>query len=301
MAKEPRIAIIGAGELGRALESRFIEKSASVKVWDRDVAKRNALPTGVNSPEEATDRAAYVFFAVPSWAMRSALGTVMPAIPPATAVVSLAKGIEKDTGKTMSELLDELLPRFQPRAVVGGPMLAEELEAGKGGVAVVASKDEILRRKLCDLFAAPDLQAEPSNDPFSVSLAGALKNVYAISLGIADGLGLSSDKKGWLAARALDEMTSVAKRLGADADVVLGTAGAADLIATGYSEYSRNHAVGHEIATKGTCPLESEGASSLPPLMERLGPGAATFPLLSVIRSIAIECKPARDMIEHYV
>ena len=78
-------------------------------------------------------------------------------------------------------------------------------------------------------------------------MAGVLKNIYAIVLGIADGLEFDGNAKGWIAARATNEMLAIAETLGADKKIMLGTAGLADFIATAYSPYSRNREIGDEI------------------------------------------------------
>ena len=96
-------------------------------------------------------------------------------------------------------------------------------------------------------------------------------------------------------------MLGIAEALGADKKVILGTAGLADFVATAYSPYSRNREVGNQIVKNGKCDLKGEGTVSLPPLIARLGARAGQFPLLNAIKSIAIDCKPAKPMMDAYL
>jgi glycerol-3-phosphate dehydrogenase (NAD(P)+) len=180
-------------------------------------------------------------------------------------------------------------------------MLAAEIAAGKNAAAVFASPDEAAAKNVADIFRSDVFSVELSRDAVSISFAGVLKNIYALGLGIVDGLELDGNAKGWIVSRAVGEMLGIAEVLNIDRSVILGTAGLADFVATGYSPYSRNRAVGHEIVKNGTCNLKGEGFISIPPLMARLGSRSAEFPLLNAIKKIAIDCEPARSVMDAYL
>jgi glycerol-3-phosphate dehydrogenase (NAD(P)+) len=140
------------------------------------------------------------------------------------------------------------------------------------------------------------------NDPSSLSLASILKNIYAMALGVADGLGASENEKGWIASVAIKEMVNIATLLKADAQIILGAGGAGDLIATGYSGYSRNRGIGAEIARAGVCHLQGEGIASLPSLKIRIDAAgvAGKFPLFDFVYTIGVECKSARPAFDAF-
>jgi glycerol-3-phosphate dehydrogenase (NAD(P)+) len=233
--------------------------------------------------------------------MRAAVTGILPYLSPAAIVMSFAKGIEKDSLRTMAEMVPTILPPGQPFVVVGGPMLAVEIAGEMAAIGVFASTDAAALQKITPLFASERFIIETTTDLAGVALAGVLKNIYAVALGIADGLEFSGNEKGWIAARAIREMRSLAVALGADSEVVLGTAGVGDFIATGYSAHSRNRETGVEIVTTGKCNLRGEGLNSLPFLIERLGKEkAAAFPLLMLINTIGIECQPARPAFDAF-
>ena len=223
--------------------------------------------------------------------MRDALQGILPFLAPHTVIVEFSKGID-DAAKTTGELIPELLPQGQPFAVAGGPMLAEEISAGKNAVAVIASMDDRVLVDVKELLSSVNLRVETSHDILGVSLAGVLKNMYAVALGAADELALGDNEKGWLAARAQGEMAGISHTLGGDIETMFGTAGLADFIATAYSPYSQNRTAGEMLARRTTPTLRGEGLLSLPQLLKRLGPEAARYPLLGLVKEIGLDGKP---------
>jgi glycerol-3-phosphate dehydrogenase (NAD(P)+) len=285
-----RVAVIGGGELGKAVGVLLKKNNVMADFWDADPS----VVPGQKPLQEIVPAAECVAFCVPSWAMRAAVTSVLSYLSPTTVVMSFAKGIDKDACQTMAEMVPTILPPTQPFVVVGGPMLAAEIVGDMAAIGVFASTDAAALQKITPLFASERFVVEITTDIGGVSLAGVLKNVYAVALGIADGLTLFGNEKGWITARAIREMREIAGALGVDPDAVLGTAGVGDFIATGYSAHSRNRETGVEIVATGKCNVRGEGLNSLPFLIERLGKEkAAAFPLLMLINTIGIECQPA--------
>jgi len=232
--------------------------------------------------------------------MRDALSDAASVLRPTTVVIALSKGMDAATGQVTGELMPQLLPSGQPFAVVGGPMLAAEIAKGLHAAAVFASPDAKIAERVAALFKSPIFMTETSTDVASISLAGVLKNIYAVALGIADGMDIDGNGKGWIAANATREMLGIAEALKMDKQAILGTAGLADFMATAYSPFSRNRAVGDEIVKKGKCDLKGEGVTSLPPLMARLGSRAEQYPLLNVMKKIAVDCVSVAAIMEEY-
>jgi len=217
MENVSRTAIVGGGELGKAVGFLIKKNGGEVEFWDADPL----VVPGQRSLQEIIPAADCVAFCVPSWAIRAAVTGVLPYLAPGAIVIFFAKGIEKDSLQTMAEMVPTILPPAQPVAVVGGPMLAAEISGGAAAVGVFASKDEAVLQKVSALFSGENFRVETTSDTTSVSLASVLKNIYAVALGIADGLELSGNEKGWITARAIGEMRGIATALGANPDVVL--------------------------------------------------------------------------------
>ena len=285
------VAIIGAGEIGRAIASILRRKKISVRLWDVDPAKVR----GMKPIKETLAGTTAVFLCVPSWVLRAALRNVRPLLPRTAVVVVLSKGMEGKSKKTVAELLPDLLPPRQKWALLSGPMLAEELEQRRLGAGVIATANREVFQTLATLFRGTPLKVEWSKNPSAVAWAGVLKNVYAVGLGIADGLEWSWNAKGWFAAKALEEMHEIFDHLGFHAVHAAGVAGAADFLATGFSPYSRNREFGERIVSRGECEFKSEGCISLPSVVARLGAKTVRrFPVLHALSSVLIHHTDAR-------
>lgn len=289
------ILILGAGAIGLAIEKILGGKKYQIELWDKDTSK---VP-GQKLLADAAGSADVIFLCIPSSVVREALSLIKPNLTEKKIIVSLSKGIEAATGKTMDEVLSEILPAGQPFALLSGPMLAQEFMHGKHGSAVVASADAAARKMLADLFADTILRTEPSDDVRGVALVGVLKNIYAIALGIADGLGWGENEKGRLVASATSEMAEIACLLGGTAGAALSCAGLGDLVATGFSVSSFNHRCGDSIAKTGTI-LSCEGVSSMPSLAGKVA-DIKPFPIFAALKSIIVERADAKRAFESLV
>ena len=231
--------------------------------------------------------------------MEEAVKNIEPHLKKETIVISPAKGIDKETQKTIDGVLGAQLPQNN-FAIMHGPMIAEELMQGMKGYAVIASKDKEVSDRVVDLFEGTELKLEPSNDVRGTALAGVLKNVYAVGLGIVDGLGLGMNFKGWYVGQAIKEMGEIIESLGGKKEAALSLAGVSDLIATGFSVNSRNHKVGFDIAQNGDCELESEGTISLPSIIKLLGDKSKSLPILIALEEIVMQDKEAKKAFNNF-
>lgn len=277
------ILIIGAGELGSAL-AHVLKKKCGVHImqWDKNPRRvRGQRPLAQLVP--AAD---FILLCVPSWAMREALKKIRRYITPKATAVSFAKGIERNSANTMDKVLAASLPKRQPFALVSGPMLAEELQMGKRGKGLCAATSPRIRAGVIALFRSTNVSLSPSTNVRALALAGVLKNVYALALGIADGLGWSAAQKKRLTTRAVKEMGDVLALLAKGRTLAGSSAGRGDLIATGYSRYSRNRLAGERLGQGSGIDRGSEGIASLAPLAKLLGKRVSRFPIMNAIKKI---------------
>jgi len=143
----------------------------------------------------------------------------------------------------MSEVAQECFPGH-PVAVLSGPNLAREILAGQPAASVVACDDADIARLLVEVFAQPTFRLYMNPDVIGCEIAGVVKNVIAIGVGIARGFGFGDNAKATLITRGLAEMTRLGVTLGARAETFAGLAGLGDLVATCASMQSRNTQVG---------------------------------------------------------
>ena len=289
-----RAAVMGAGSWGTAFGKVLADAGTDVVLWARrpEVAtavrerRENAgylpgvaLPervTATADPAEALAGAGLVVLAVPSQTLRRNLGAWLPHLPSAAVLVSLMKGIEVGTGERMSEVVREVAGVPAARvAVVSGPNLAREIAAGQPAAAVVASSELATAERLQQACHAPYFRPYTNTDVVGCELGGAVKNVIALVVGMAAGMGFGDNTKASLITRGLAETARLGTALGADPLTFAGLAGLGDLVATCSSPLSRNRTFGERLgrgetvaeATAATTQT-AEGVKSARPLLE---------------------------------
>jgi glycerol-3-phosphate dehydrogenase (NAD(P)+) len=184
--------------------------------------------------------------AIPTVYLRDALARVAGSLRPGPPVLSLAKGLERETFARPTEILSQVLG-VRETAVLSGPSHAEEVSRGLPTSVVAASRDPALARRVQRHFSTDRFRVYTNPDPLGVELAGALKNVIGVAAGISDGLGFGDNAKAALLTRGLVEITRFAAALGADQETFAGLAGLGDLITTCVSRHGRNRRVGERI------------------------------------------------------
>lgn len=262
------VAVLGAGSWGTALAKVLHANGHQLTLWGRDAAALQELAAGRNDRylpgvplpsnwtcEPDLDRAVTgreaIIMAVPSKVFRevaSRLGASQAIL------VSVTKGIEYDTGKTMCGVLSECAPGAKV-AALSGPTFALEVARGMPGAIVAASRDQETRRIVQALFHQPRFRVYRSHDLLGVELGGALKNIIAIAAGVCDGLGFGDNSKAALITRGIAEVRRLGVAAGAEAETFAGLSGLGDLVATCFSKLSRNRELG-ERAGRGE-PIET--------------------------------------------
>ncbi len=261
-----RVAVLGAGSWGTAFALVCADASADVVLWARrpelaqainergenpDYLPGIALPSGLratSSAEEALSGAEYVVLAIPSQQLRTNLAPWSALLAPASVLVSLAKGVELGTAKRMSEVIVEVAGVEDDRvAVVSGPNLAKEVALRQPAASVVACRDAGVAERLQKVCHSSAFRPYTNSDVTGCELAGATKNVIALAVGMAVGLGFGDNARASVITRGLAETTRLGVTLGADPYTFAGLAGLGDLVATCSSPLSRNRTFGEKL------------------------------------------------------
>jgi len=256
-----------------------------VELWDKDTLKVE----GQRQLSEVVSDAEFVFLCVPSWVNREVASEIAPHLRVSTIVVSLSKGIEKETLETMDFVLHETLPTGHQFALCLGPMMAEEISKDMFTVGVIATPSKSIFEKINSLFENSNLKFEHTEDVKGAALASILKSVYAIGVGLLDGFKLEDNAKGWFVTKALSEISEIIELLGGKKETAYDLAGVGDLVSTGFSTHSRNRKVGYKIASGELCSKDSEGAISLQYIVKLLKGNLEKLPLLNAIDKIINE------------
>src|SRR5207342_1934569 len=261
-----RICVLGAGSWGTAFSLVLADAGNDVTLWARreevcetinrrrentDYLPGVELPakvTATHDTERALAGAELVVFAVPSQTFRPNLEQWAPYVPSSAVMVSLMKGVELGTLKRMSEVIGEVTDAGPERvAVVSGPNLSHEISQREPAASVVACADESVAKGLQRLVHSPAFRPYTSVDVVGCELGGAYKNVVALSVGMAVGLGFGDNTTASVITRGLAETARLAVKLGADEMTLMGLAGLGDLAATCSSPLSRNRSFGEKL------------------------------------------------------
>jgi glycerol-3-phosphate dehydrogenase (NAD(P)+) len=258
-----RIAVLGAGSWGTTVASLVADRHDTV-LWARnsDLAKSitadHANPTylpGFDLPVElsATNRlvdavctADLVIVGVPTSGFRVVLQEVSRCIRPWIPVVSLTKGLEKETHLRMTEVIKEVVPGH-PVAALTGPNIATEIMSGMAAAAVIATEDLEVAQAIQGVVTRGLFRVYLNDDVIGCEMGGALKNVIAIAAGIGEGLGVGDNTRAAVMSRGLAELARLGMAMGAQPTTFAGLAGMGDLIATCMSPHSRNRRVGEQL------------------------------------------------------
>ncbi|WP_447553221.1 NAD(P)H-dependent glycerol-3-phosphate dehydrogenase [Vreelandella sp. EE22] len=314
------VAVLGGGSFGTALASIAADNGARVRQWMRDetlVAQINGehrngryLPDyAINENVEAltdirkaVEGAAIVLVAIPSKAFRQVVRLAKPWLKPEQILVSTTKGIEQEGFLLMSQVLEQETG-FAHIGVIAGPNLASEIADKQLTATVVASSDPLTRTTVQKALGCGYFRVYASNDRHGVELGGALKNIYAISAGMAAALGMGENTRSMLMTRALAEMGRFAVAQGANPMTFLGLAGVGDLIVTCSSKLSRNYRVGFAMGEGRT--LEeavdalgqvAEGVNTVRLVCDKAREMKVYMPLAEGLNRVLFEGMAAKEM-----
>ena len=187
-----------------------------------------------------------IIFCIPSDSFREVSQIASKHIGKTTQLVTATKGVEKEKFNLMSQVLNEYMVD-NPLGILSGPNLAKEIAEKQLSGTVIASKDVYLKKNVIEILGTDFFRVYENDDPYGVEMGGAIKNIYAIACGIADGLNSGENTVGMIMTRGLGEMSRLAVELGANPQTFLGLSGVGDLITTCASPLSRNHKFGKYI------------------------------------------------------
>ena len=307
-----KAAVMGAGSWGTTFAQVLCDAGTSVTLWARRPAVAQAICTrhenpdylpgtplpaslaATHDPAQALEGADFVVLAVPAQSLRQNLADWAPLIPPSALLVSLMKGIELGTCARMSEVIADSLDVAAERiAVVSGPNLAREIAARQHAASVVACTDEDAAKRLQGACHAPYFRPYTNPDVVGCELGGTVKNVIALAVGVALGMGLGDNTKATLITRGLAETARLGLALGADQHSFAGLAGMGDLVATCSSPLSRNRTFGENLGrgatlaevTAGTRQI-AEGVKSCQSVLELARRHDVEMPITEVVVAV---------------
>jgi glycerol-3-phosphate dehydrogenase (NAD(P)+) len=244
-----------------------------------------------------------VLLAVPSHAARETLLAMSSHLHEGAIIVSVAKGIEIESGKRISEIAKEVVAG-SPFVSLSGPSFAKEVVEGHPTAIVAASKDIAAARAVQNDLSFENLRIYTNADVVGTELGGSVKNVMAIAAGMTAGLGFGANSVAALITRGLAEITRLARREGAQMETLMGLAGLGDLVLTCTGSLSRNRFVGEELG-KGrtldeiTAELSevAEGINTARAVKKLADRAGLEMPITNEVNAVLYDGKPARDAV----
>jgi glycerol-3-phosphate dehydrogenase (NAD(P)+) len=264
-----KVVVLGAGQWGSTLAQVLCDAGNHVLIWGRNQVvvdeinnshtntqylNENSLPVGLKATtdlKEAFEYSNIYILAVPAQTLRENLKIWKPYVQPGAVYVSTLKGIEVSTMSRMTEIIHEVMETNNV-AIITGPNLANELVLRQPAGAVAAASTMALAEKVQQLFATPYYRVYTSVDVLGCELAGAIKSVIALAVGISIGLGFGENTQAMLITRGLNEVARLCAAHNADPLSAAGLAGMGDLVASCGSPLSRNRTFGEVLGRSGS-------------------------------------------------
>lgn len=264
-----KVTVFGTGAWGSTMAQVLHDAGNDVLLWGRsaDVVDEintshtnqkyldaHVLPANLRATSDlkAAFAHSHVYvLAIPAQQLRTMLAEWKPLVADNAIVVSTLKGIEISTQMRMTEIIEEMWGVTKV-GVITGPNLADELVLRQPAGAVAAAATQELADFIRELFRTPYYRTYTSTDVMGCELAGAIKSVIALSVGISIGMGFGENTQAMLITRGLNEVARLCAAHGSDPLTAAGLAGMGDLVASCGSPLSRNRTFGEILGRTGS-------------------------------------------------
>lgn len=320
------ISVFGAGSWGTALSVSLSSGGHAVTLWARRQDLASAIQREGHNPEYLPDvsipasvvvtadlvfaaqQASCWVIATPSHTVRKIATDLLAFCDRETTIISVAKGIETETGLTTTAVLADVISPPTPRGnlvALYGPSHAEEVGTRKPTTLVAASTSIRQAEAVQEIFMTDRLRIYVNSDVKGVEIGGSVKNIMAIASGISDGVGYGDNARAALITRGIAEIQRLGSALGADPRTFTGLTGLGDLVVTCTSRHSRNRHLGEAIGRGATLDeitksmnMVAEGVRTTEAvynMAQRLG---IEMPITEAVYGILFEGKQPHDVVQ---
>jgi glycerol-3-phosphate dehydrogenase (NAD(P)+) len=319
------IAVVGAGNMGTAVAQVLASNGHAVRAWSietdvleemRDHHLNTKYLSGVElhpgiepvwELENVLDGVGVIVLSVPSQIVARMASDLTGHLTPGQIVLNVAKGLEARTNLRLSEVIWREVGDASQVAVgsMGGPAIAVEMARGAPMAVIVGMADANASWRLQRMLQNEHLKVETTPDICGLEFCSTLKNVYAIALGICDGMALGANTKAFVGTIAIDEMSRISAALGGRHETVHGLAGLGDLLTTGYSQHSRNRTLGEMLGSGGQwkrflTEKTVEGVVACAAIKQLVTDRGLALPLLDTVDAVLCERDSAVDAVTEF-
>jgi glycerol-3-phosphate dehydrogenase (NAD(P)+) len=307
-----KAAVLGAGSWGTTFAQVLCDAGNEAVLWCRRPEVARCIEASHENPDrlpgipltaalratadaqEALAGAELVVLAVPAQTLRANLTAWKDLLPADALLVSLMKGVEHGSSERMSEVIAQVTGAGPDRiGVITGPNLAREIAVRQYSATVVACSDEQAADRLQKACHTGYFRPYTNPDVIGCELGGAVKNVIALAVGIAVGMGLGDNTRAMLITRGLAEIARLGAALGADQHTFAGLAGMGDLIVSCSSPLARNRSFGEKLGrgiplaeVLASTRQTAEGVASCEPVLQLARRHGVEMPITEVIVAV---------------
>ena len=258
------VAVIGSGSWATALVKIISEGGHKVRWYIRHEEKVQHLLKHGNNPSYLADvqfnlkkvrptsqlskalkDAHIVIIAVPSAFVMDTLSGLKPEMLQGKIVVSAIKGLVPEGHKLVTDYLQEAYHvSMEMQAIISGPCHAEEVAMGRLSYLTVAGPNDENTQQVAQILKNSYIKSQTNKDLYGVEYAAIMKNIVALSCGIAHGLGYGDNFQAVLVANAMKEVEHFLMRVVPHERDYTDSVYLGDLLVTCYSQFSRNRTFG---------------------------------------------------------
>lgn len=260
------ISVLGSGAWGTSVANLVAKNNHKVKVWSiipkitKEINEQNANETylpkielsknlkACEKLEEIFENPEIVFVVIPSSVVQKVFQDIkkLKGENYKMKFVICTKGIEQENLKFMSSVIKDELPESKI-AVFSGPNFAIEVAEEIPSITTIATKDKDLFNEISEILNCDYFKTYYSDDPLGAQICGVMKNIIAISCGIAEGIGWGNNTRASLITQGLLEIGEMCQIFDGDKEILNQPAGVGDLVLTCSSKKSRNFSLGYRV------------------------------------------------------
>ena len=206
--------------------------------------KKLKISSKINGVVEASD---VIIIAIPSEYVNDQMKNIDVDISNKIIICAL-KGLVPETnllfGEHMQKYFGISLNNF---LVIGGPCHAEEVALEKLSYLTIGSSNLELCKIISKKFSCKYIKIKASDDVIGIEYASMLKNIFALAVGISNGLGYGDNYQSVLMSNSVKEMNRFISKRHKIKRNINNSAYLGDLLVTGYSSFSRYRMFGNMI------------------------------------------------------
>ena len=261
-----KFGVIGSGSWATALIKILSENNNDINWYIRNteniefIKKNSHNPNYLSSVElnlkklkisseinEVVDASNVVIIAVPSEYVNNEMKKIKVSISDKIIICAL-KGLVPETDLLFGEHMQKHFG-ISPNKflVIGGPCHAEEVALEKLSYLTIGSSNFKLCKIISKKFICKYIKVKASDDVIGIEYASMLKNIFALAVGISNGLGYGDNYQSVLMTNSVKEMKRFISKRHKIKRNINNSAYLGDLLVTGYSSFSRNRMFGNMI------------------------------------------------------